>query len=88
MAKGIAFPESNLTLVGSPEEQAAGTVYDLHAHRFRDLDGQPHVITKWRFSPEELREVVANGGECWLWATGETQPPVSIEGFSPWKDQK
>lgn len=88
MAEGVPFPQANLTLVGSPEERAAGTVYDLHACRFADLDGRPQIVTKWRLSPEELAEVIATGGDLWLWASGHTQPPVSIQGFSPWKGRE
>lgn len=88
MAKGINFPESNFTLVGSDEERAAGTVYDLFGHGARDLDGRPYVVTKWLFTPEELREIVNNGGACWLIAAGESQPPISIEGFSPLRPSK
>lgn len=84
MAIGVDFPESNFTLTGSPEEQAAGTVYDLHAHRFRDLDNVPNIITAWRLSLEELEEV-ARTGIVWVRAVGETQPPMCIQGESPFK---
>lgn len=84
MAEPAAFPESNLTLLGSPEDRAAGTVIDLHAFRFRDLDGQARIITAWRLSPAELAEV-ARTGIVWVDAWGETQPPMSLAGFSPFE---
>lgn len=82
MAVGVDFPEANLRLVGTPEDRAAGTVYDLYAHRYRDLDNNPHIITKWRLTPEELDEVRRTGA-IWLHAWGTTQPPISVSGTDP-----
>lgn len=84
MATGIPFPEANLILrAPTPEDAAAGTVYDLHVHRYRDLDGNPNCISKWQFAPDELQDVVANGGVFWFHAWGATHPPVGIEGANP-----
>lgn len=84
MAKGIPFPESNLVLrAPTPEDAAAGTVYDLHVHRYRDLDGRPNVISKWQFDPAELADVVACGGAFWFNCWGETHPPIWITGHNP-----
>lgn len=84
MAKGIPFPEANLILrAPTPEDAAAGTVYDLHVHRYLDLDGNPNCISKWQFAPDELAGVVANGGVFWFHAWGATHPPVGIEGRNP-----
>jgi hypothetical protein len=69
VATGIAFPESNLTLgAPTPEDAAAGTVYGLPVHRYRDLDGQTHCLSKWQLSPKELEEVQRTGViwfNCW-----------------------
>lgn len=47
MAQGIPFDEANTVLrAPTPEDAAAGTVYDLHVHRFQDLDRQPHILSK------------------------------------------
>lgn len=84
MAQGIAFPEANLVLrAPTPEDAAAGTVYDLHVHRYRDLDGQPNVISKWRLSPDELAEVNRTGGVLWFHCWGDTHPPVVLSGTDP-----
>lgn len=84
MAIGIPFTEANLILrAPTPEDAAAGTVYDLHVHRYNDLDGQPNVISKWQFTPEELARVVANGGVFWFNCWGHTHPPIWIAGDSP-----
>ena len=84
MAAGIPFDEANLILrPPTPEDAAAGTVYDLHVHRYRDLDGQPNVISKWKFTADELAQVIASGGEFWFHCWGETHPPVYIGGTDP-----
>lgn len=84
MAVGIPFDEANLVLrAPTAEDAAAGTVYDLHVHRYRDLDGQSHVISKWQLSPDELAAVVASGGEIWFGCWGQTHPPMWISGNDP-----
>jgi hypothetical protein len=86
MAAGIPFAEANTILRAPTEEDAAaGTVYDLHVHRYRDLDNQPNVISKWQLTPEELAEVVASGGIVWFHSWGETHPPVCLMGHSPFE---
>ncbi|WP_257556432.1 hypothetical protein [Sphingobium sp. CFD-2] len=84
MAKGIPFPEAN-TILRAPtaEDAAAGTVYDLHIHRYRDLDGQRNLISKWQLSEEELAAVVASGGVIWFGCWGDTHPPMWISGADP-----
>lgn len=83
MAQGIEFPEANTVLrAPTPEDAAAGTVYDLHVHRYRDLDGNPNVISCWKLSPEELEEV-ARTGVVWFNSWGNTHPPISIFGHQP-----
>ena len=84
MAVAIPFPEANLVLTApTPEDAAAGTVYDLHVHRYRDLDGQTNVLSKWRLSPEELAAVVASGGDLWFNCWGATHSPMWITGTDP-----
>lgn len=84
MATGIPFEEANTVLhAPTAEDAAAGTVYDLHVHRYRDLDGQANVISKWKFTPEEMAAVVASGGEFWFNCWGHTHPPIWISGTSP-----
>ena len=84
MATGIPFPEANTILrAPTPEDAAAGTVYDLHVHRYTDLDGQPNVISKWQFASDELAKIVAAGGVFWFHCWGHTHPPVGISGDNP-----
>jgi hypothetical protein len=86
MAKPVDFPQSNLTLVGSPEDKAAGIVVDLPVHRYQDLDGNWHVISKWKLTPDEEAEVMLTG--CvWLHSWGHTHPPIAVDGTDPWKEK-
>lgn len=88
MAQGIPFEEANTILrAPTPEDAAAGTVYDLHVLRYRDLDGQQNVLSKWKLSPEELAEVNRTGGEIWFNCWGGTHPPIWITGNRPFKAQ-
>lgn len=82
MASPCAFPESNAVLVGTPEDRAAGTVGDLPIHRYRDLDGAPHVISCWELTVEEWAEV-SRTGRIWLHSWGVTHPPISVGGQTP-----
>ena len=83
MAKGVPFPEANLVLTApTSEDVAAETVYDLHVHRYRDLDGMPHVISKWELDAEEL-EQVRRTGVVWFSCWGNTHPPMWISGTDP-----
>ncbi len=83
MAKGIEFEEAN-TILGAPtpEDAAAGTVYGLHVHRYRDMDGQRHLISKWQLAPEELEEVMRTG-VVWFGCWGDTHAPMWISGHYP-----
>lgn len=85
MATGIIFPQANLTLrAPTPEDAAAGTVYDLHVHRYRDLDGNPQVLSKWELTEEELAEV-AKTRAIWFNCWGHTHPPIWISGHDPFE---
>lgn len=84
MALGLPFDEANLVLrAPTLEDAAADTVYDLHVHRYRDLDGQPHVLSKWQLTPDELAEVNRTGGVVWFSCWGSTHPPMWISGSNP-----
>lgn len=83
MAQGIAFDEANTLLQApTPEDAAAGTVYGLHVHRYRDLDGNPMTLSKWELTPEEIEEVQRTG-VIWFNCWGATHPPVLLTGHDP-----
>jgi hypothetical protein len=84
MAYGVPFDEANTVLhAPTPEDAAAGTVYDLHVHRYRDLDGHPNVLSKWQLTPEELAAVIASDGVLWFSCWGDTHPPMWLSGTDP-----
>ncbi|HMO74565.1 MAG TPA: hypothetical protein PKD99_02315 [Sphingopyxis sp.] len=85
MAKGIGFDQANCVLrAPTAEDAAAGTVHELQVHRYRDLDGQHHVLSKWELSAEELAEVIQTG-VIWFGCWGQTHPPMWISGHDPFK---
>lgn len=79
------FPQSNSTLVGTPEDRASGKVIDLPVYRYEDAEGRPHVISKWKLSTSELAEVMRTG-HVWLHAWGVTHPPIAVSGANPFKE--
>lgn len=84
MATAVPFDEANDVLrAPTPEDAAAGTVYDLHIHRYRDLDGRANVLSKWQLTQEELADVVASGGAIWFSCWGGTHPPIWLTGSDP-----
>ena len=88
MATGVPFEQANVVLrAPTPEDAAAGTVYDLHVHQYRGLDGQLNVLSKWKLTPEEIAEVQRTG--CvWFSCWGPTHPPVWISGHDPFVRQE
>lgn len=87
MAKPVDFPQSNLNLVGTPEDTAAGNVVGLPAYRYHDLDGQSHVISCWELDEEEKAEV-ARTGKVWFTCWGQTHAPIYISGVTLFEDAK
>lgn len=81
----VPFPQANATLVGTPDDRAAGTVLDLPVYRYVDNDGKPYVISKWKLSTDELAEIMRTG-EVWLHAWGTTHPPIAVSGANPFKE--
>lgn len=83
MALGVTFPEANTVLgAPTPEDAAAGTVYGLPVMRYRDLDGQLNVLSKWELTAAELEEVQRTG-VVWFNAWGSTHAPIWITGHDP-----
>jgi len=88
MAEGIEFPQANSSLgAPTPEDAAAGTVYSLPIHRWRDLDGVPQVMSCWKLSESELKAVNESGGLIWFNCWGMTHPPMVILGENPFESK-
>lgn len=47
-------------------------------------EGPTCVISKWKFTPDEMHVLNANGGEFYLQFAGGTHSPVAVWGTSPW----
>jgi hypothetical protein len=59
----------------------------LPVHRYRDLDGNPQVLSKWELTPEELEEVQGTG-VVWFNCWGTTHAPMWISGHHPFVTAK
>ena len=76
MATGIDFPQSNLMLgAPTPEDAAAGTVYVLPVHRYRDLDGRWQTLSKWQLTRDELADILVAmvEGNAYYWGEAVLQ---------------
>lgn len=83
MAIAVRFPQVNLVLrAPTPEDAAAGTVYDLHAYRYRDLDGAPQVLSCWELTDDEVALIVETR-RIWANNWGETIAPMFLTGHEP-----
>lgn len=79
------FPEANLVLQPpSPEDLAAGTVVPLPVCRYRDLDGNLNVLSRWELTEEDLARILET--RCvWFNCWGSTHPPVSLFTEDPFR---
>ena len=81
-----SFDESNHVLDKPP-----GMTYEqcqaLSVWQGESSDGVPLVVSAWKPTREEL-ESIKRTGRVWLIVLGQTMPPVSLEGTSPFEPQK
>lgn len=96
MAHATDFPERN-DYIGKPPSMTDNQCYALPVARIMAIlppseVGQNPIRTNahiscWQFTPEELQEMMKNGGKCYLRIIGMTTYPLTIEAFLPvWKD--
>lgn len=81
MGKPIDFKESNFNWLkpnGMTDEECGS----LPAYR----DGK-HSISCWKLGFVERIKILFTG-KVWLWIFGGMQPPVSVNGGSPWQKEK
>lgn len=71
MAEPTIIMGANLVLTPPPGME--GAVQDLHAYRNDDM-----VISAWKLSEEELKDVVQSGGMIYLAVLGETIAPAYV----------
>lgn len=72
MAEPAAFPEANDVLRAPPGMEDVVTRLPI-----RRADGC--VISCWRFSAEEIAEILRTG-VAWLAVMGQTHPPLMVSG--------
>lgn len=84
MAESSSFEQSNFVF-----DKPVDWTYDqcIALSVFKGFNGfnQPVVISCWKLTKEELEEVNKTG-RIWLYIYGEGMPPVSIEGFNPFRE--
>lgn len=76
-----SFDESNAVLsrpVGTTDDECG----PLSICRTNLKDGNPVVISCWKFTKEEIEEIVKTG-RVWLMLWGVTMPPAFISGQKP-----
>jgi hypothetical protein len=83
MAEATNFPESNLVL-NPPEGVSPDDCFALCVWRGLDQVGQPVVISCWKITEAELKEVIKTG-RIWLWWWGTTMAPSIVSCLHPWE---
>lgn len=82
MGVATSFDESNHHL-GPPKGVSEDECYTLSTWQ-GPLDGQPVVVSCWKFTAEELAEINRTG-RVWLMIWGATMPPACVLGTSPFQ---
>lgn len=74
-----SFKESN-DVLGAPGN--APGVNPLSIYRGKTREGDPVIVSCFKVSAEELREIQRTG-RVWLMVMGETMPPVRLDARKP-----
>lgn len=76
-----AFNEDNIVL-HPPEGVSSDEVQALSAFRGINSKGVPVIVSCWKVTDEELQSIIEHR-KVWLVIAGNTMPPASVEGISP-----
>lgn len=76
-----AFDEDN-TVLGPPNGMTEDEVTSLSVFRGATVEGEPVVISCWKFDKAELEEMQRTG-RVWLYIYGLSMPPCAVGGHSP-----
>lgn len=79
-----SFPEENLVLdppIGTTNQD----IECIPVYAGRLEDGAPVIISCWKVTAEELREIQRTG-RVWLMVLGVAMQPVIISGKNPFED--
>jgi hypothetical protein len=79
----ISFPEAN-TIMRRPNGLEPDQCYDIPAYKGPDGAGCPVVMTLWKFSKEDLEEILRTG-ELWVAVAGHSMPPIWMSTEYPWE---
>jgi hypothetical protein len=74
--------EGENTILARPEDMTAEQCDPLSVLRTKDTQGLPLVISCWKPTREEMREIQRTG-RVWLSVVGETMPPAVLLGRRP-----
>lgn len=77
----IDFEGSNLKMTAPA---GVDNCFDLMVHKGHDQEGQPAIISFWKFSKEDLEDIKETGG-IWLNVSSNSMPPVSLFTENPFK---
>lgn len=86
MAYPASFEESNAFL-GAPEGMTEEECSALSILRTIDSNDNPVVISCWKLTQDELKEINETG-RVWLGIMGHTMPPAYIAGQKPFASQE
>lgn len=77
------FKESNFTFT-KPKGMTDEQCMDLPVFKGIDTDGNPVIISCWKFSKEDLEEILKTG-QIYLQIAGHGMPPVRLFTESPFQ---
>ena len=80
-----SFPEENLVL-DPPPGVANEEIECLPVCAARMIDGTPVIISCWKVTMEELKEIQRTG-RVWLMVMGPVMAPVVVSGKNPFLDR-
>jgi hypothetical protein len=78
-----AFDEDN-DVLHPPNGISPDEVIPLSVFRGRNAHGIPVVISCWKFTEDELKEMLKTK-RVWLIVAGETMSPVFVSGITPFE---
>jgi hypothetical protein len=89
MATPVEFPQANDVLKPAKGTEDSVTPLPIYRQGLSFEGGvryEPCVVSGWKLTPEEQAEV-ARTGMVYVQAFGQTHPPLSIWGSSPFAPQ-
>lgn len=82
----VSFAESNCVF-DKPRSMTRDECTALSAWIGRDSSDNEVVISCWKLTAEDLRELQKTG-RIWLYVYSTTLPPVALTAVRPWEETK